>query len=170
VQQGVGMMTMIIRIDDIHIKPYVRMTRRGKFVNPSAKEYLASKENLSLRIKVAMMENYDTMIPAKIPVKVIMKIGVDTSLGHRCDLDNLVKAVLDACNGIAFYDDRWVDEIWASRTIGDEYLQLLIEEWKGESPSQKIGKIKPLIYTTQDLIDEGWHDGNLHTETKESEE
>jgi Holliday junction resolvase RusA-like endonuclease len=97
-------------------------------VNPSAKEYLASKENLSLRIKVAMMENYNTMIPTKIPVKVIMKFGVSKSLGHRCDLDNLVKAVLDACNGIAFYDDRWVDEIWASRTIGKEFLDLLIEE------------------------------------------
>jgi len=69
------------------------------------------------------------MLPAKIPLSVAITVHTHTSQGHRADLDNIVKAILDACQGVAFKDDRWVDFITANRWIGkSERLYLKIRE------------------------------------------
>lgn len=39
---------------------------------------------------------------------------------HKPDIDNLVKAVLDACNGIAYKDDAAVVEVYAKKRYGTE--------------------------------------------------
>ena len=114
-------------IEDVSIKPYVRMTKRGKWVKPQAKEYLASKSNLQWKIKEAMQEHGYRMMPEKEPLYVSAIVLVHTSQGHRADLDNILKAILDACNGIVYPDDRWIDSIDIDRKIGDnEYLGLLV--------------------------------------------
>lgn len=114
-------------IPDIRVKPYVRMTRRGKFVNKQAQEYLASKENLSTMIRNHMQFQGVEMLPGKTPLKVIIRLFVSTNPGHKCDLDNQIKAILDSCNKVAFPDDRWIDQIDAQRYIGDhEHLRLMI--------------------------------------------
>ena len=116
-------------IPDIIIKPYVRMTKRGKYVKPEAQEYLASKEELSWKIKNILQNMGVDMMPAKTSLRVIIRLFAPSEPGHRCDLDNQVKAILDACNGIAYPDDRWIDSIDAKRTLGvDPRLVLYIQE------------------------------------------
>lgn len=45
----------------------------------------------------------------------------------RADLDNIVKAVLDGCNGILWADDRQVCEIHATKSYGPEpYLRVTV--------------------------------------------
>ena len=39
---------------------------------------------------------------------------------HRCDLDNLVKAVTDALNGVLYADDQQIDVIEAYREVDSE--------------------------------------------------
>lgn len=39
---------------------------------------------------------------------------------HKPDIDNLVKAVLDACNGITYHDDAAVVEVNAKKRYGAE--------------------------------------------------
>ena len=102
------------------IKPYVRMTQRGKFVNAQAQAYLTSKAALSFQIKSAMNAAGKEMLPGQTPLKVVIRLYAPSNPGHRCDLDNQIKAILDACNGVAFPDDRWVDEIDAERHIGED--------------------------------------------------
>lgn len=36
----------------------------------------------------------------------------------KSDIDNLIKSVLDGINGVGFYDDKQVVEIWASKRYG----------------------------------------------------
>ena len=121
--------TITLDIDDIEIVPYVRMTRRGKFVSKRAQRYLASKDNITLRVKEQMQaQNYD-MMPGQTPLWVCIDIHTPTSQGHKCDIDNLAKAVLDACNGVLWPDDRWIDDLSIDRKIGDKtYLGVSVGE------------------------------------------
>ena len=96
-------------------KPYVRMTRRGKFVKQNAKDYLASKFAIGLQAKQQM--NGAAMLPGQTPLAVTIYIERQGGF-HNRDLDNEVKAILDALQGIAFPDDRWVDTIRATRKRG----------------------------------------------------
>ena len=105
-------------IPGIIIKPYVRMTRRGKFTSGQAQEYLASKKDLSWKVQNSMQNQGVDIMPAKTPLQVTIRLFAPSKPGHRCDLDNQVKAILDACNGIAYPDDRWIDSIDAERKIG----------------------------------------------------
>jgi Holliday junction resolvase RusA-like endonuclease len=67
------------------------------------------------------------MMPAATPLQVVIRLYAPTNPGHKADLDNQVKAILDACNKTAFPDDRWVDQIDAQRFHGDECrLRLMI--------------------------------------------
>lgn len=97
------------------IKPYVRMTRRGKWTNPQAQEYLASKAAIQMQLK-AQMAGREPF--GREPLSVRLWIRVSERL-HTKDLDNQIKAVLDACNGIVWADDRWVDAIHAQRYLLD---------------------------------------------------
>lgn len=104
------------------IKPYVRMTRRGKWGSPQAQEYLASKAAIQMQLKEQIQRGADTKnrFPAlgRVPIRVRLWIRVSERL-HTKDLDNQIKAVLDACNGIVWADDRWIDDIAAVRYLLD---------------------------------------------------
>ena len=97
------------------IKPYVRMTRRGKWSSPQAQEYLASKAAIQMQLK-AQMAGREPL--GREPLSVRLWIRVSERL-HTKDLDNQIKAILDACNGIVWADDRWVDAIHAQRYLLD---------------------------------------------------
>ncbi|MDY6867462.1 MAG: hypothetical protein SVT56_06095, partial [Chloroflexota bacterium] len=58
----------------IIVKPYVRMTRRGKHVDPEAQEYLASKENLSWKVKETLQNQGLTMFPGQVPLQVTIRL------------------------------------------------------------------------------------------------
>ena len=105
---------------DATIKPYVRMTKRGKYVDPQAMEYLASKGCLQVKIKELMSLHKIEMLPGQTALAVWITLGVPSKQGHRCDVDNLAKAVLDACNGILYPDDRWVDFLSVYRYVTED--------------------------------------------------
>lgn len=92
--------------------PYMRMTQRGKFVKPEAKRYLASKDALALQMRAQMAGRPPL---GREPLIVHLEFWYTSGPDHRRDLDNEIKAVLDAGNGIVWEDDRWIDVIVASR-------------------------------------------------------
>lgn len=91
------------------------MTRRGKWVNERAKEYLASQEALAWQFKQQCPE----MLPGQMPLKV--KAIVETPKPRLGDIDNLAKAILDSAQGIVFLNDCWIDSIFIQRKRADDY-------------------------------------------------
>jgi len=87
------------------------MTRRGKWGSPQAQEYLSSKAAIQMQLK-EQMRGRERLGREPLRVRVIFSVADRL---HTKDLDNLLKAVMDACNGIVWDDDRWVDEIFAMR-------------------------------------------------------
>jgi len=110
-------------------KPYVRMTRGGKWVRPEAQEYLSSQRNLANEFKRQMAEQGRTMVPRGVPIAIISLAIHHVHGFNNRDLDNEVKAVLDAAQGVVFEDDRWIDEISAWRQRGDKCeIMLYLED------------------------------------------
>lgn len=105
------------------IIPYVRMTRRGKWVDKRAQEYLSNKAWLVHQIK----EQGCQMLAEKTPLAV--SIVIETPTPYKGDLDNLVKAILDASQHIVFRNDCWIREIHACRAKSVKHLAYItIEE------------------------------------------
>jgi Holliday junction resolvase RusA-like endonuclease len=98
------------------IKPYVRMTRAGKYVKLDALEYRASQAELAWQIRQQMGESGMLELPGQTPLRARMKI--QTVSLHTCDLDNQLKAILDAGNKILYPDDRWIDHVVVERSKG----------------------------------------------------
>jgi len=110
------------------VVPYVRMTQRGKYVKPDAIRYCAAQKALKFLIDIAKrnLDCFDLYVPEKVPFCVRLEFYMNKA--HHCDLDNLVKAVLDAAQGILFKDDRYVDELVAVRikTESEPHVRLQI--------------------------------------------
>lgn len=52
-----------------------------------------------------------------------------THVTKRPDLDNLIKPILDALNGVAFVDDSQIVQIYASKKFGDfENIEITVHE------------------------------------------
>ncbi len=94
------------------IVPYVRMTQRSKHADPRARRYLASQQALKIQLRQQMTEKDEHEPLTRESLEVFLAFWW---VNHRQDLDNLVKAILDAASGIVWADDRWVDHIEASR-------------------------------------------------------
>jgi crossover junction endodeoxyribonuclease RusA len=107
--------------------PYVRMTQRGKFVRPEAKRYLASKDALALQMR-SQMGSHTPL--GREPLVVHLEFWYASGPDHRRDLDNEIKAVLDAGNGIVWEDDRWIDVIVASRHTAEVQDGVEIVAWR----------------------------------------
>lgn len=102
------------------IKPYTRMTQRGKWASKQAQEYLDSQSSLGLQMRHQMARHGWEMLPGQTPLKVRVHFEFGGGMNHM-DLDNLIKAALDSANGVVYPDDRWINHIEAIRTRGDEY-------------------------------------------------
>ncbi len=76
---------------------------------------------------------YEKDVPLKAEIAAYFPIPKSTSKKNRqmmlegkirhtkkCDADNLAKSILDALNGIAFYDDSQVCELSVSKLYSDE--------------------------------------------------
>jgi Holliday junction resolvase RusA-like endonuclease len=109
-----------------HVVPYVRMTRRGKFTSRRAQAYMAWQEDARWQLREQMVASGWTMIPDRVPFVVRMWF---TPYQHRGDLDNLVKAVLDAAQVVVFPNDSYCDEIVAARATGGTEGARLIVRW-----------------------------------------
>ena len=122
----------VCRLDGRH-QPYTRMTQRGKFVNARAQSYLSSQTRLQWQLKEASPE---PIYPAGVLIQVAVLYNW---VSHRMDLSNLLKAVEDACNGIIWDDDRWVDGIVAvRRKMGGPPHVILIVSAVDEGPIHTV--------------------------------
>jgi Holliday junction resolvase RusA-like endonuclease len=117
---------MVFLIQD-KIKPYTRMTQRGKFVSPQAQEYLRSRAAIQWQLKEQMRGR--KALPDQTPLAARIEIVMEGGL-HRSDLDNQVKALLDAAQGIVFRNDLWIDEVHAERRVGDRYFARMVVKVK----------------------------------------
>ena len=107
------------------IVPYVRVGQERW--TPRARRYFASKDNLGLAVKLQMQANGWPMLPPKTPF-VVSALFWRRRL-YTADVDNLVKAALDALQGIVFEDDRYCLRVEAEkRRGGADFMELEIEE------------------------------------------
>lgn len=102
------------------IKPYVRMTRRGKWKDEQAREYLDSQAAIGLQIKYQMSRNNWAMLPEKTPLKLEVTAVVPKRL-YTFDVDNLGKAIQDALQGIVLKNDCWIVETRFTKTLGKDH-------------------------------------------------
>lgn len=120
-------------------KPYVRMTQKSKYADPQAVEYLASKDALGFLMLQQMAAQEWEMMPRGTPLGVMIVIQ---PVMHTRDLDNEIKAVLDAATGIVFEDDRWVDAVFAVRHgKGEHVVDFIVTDGLSRFISQRrVGK------------------------------
>jgi len=103
--------------------PYVRMTRRGKYVNPRAQLYLSSKAAIGYQYTQQMAQN-DWQPFGKESLHIEISILTTGSI-RTYDLDNAIKAYIDAGNKIVWFDDRYIDKIIAYRAVGEDELAII---------------------------------------------
>jgi crossover junction endodeoxyribonuclease RusA len=107
------------------------MTQRGKYVRPEALKYLDYKEKVGWLAKAAGV----MMLEGEIAVKCTFYL--DKKKRQIPDLDNLIKAVLDGLNGIAWLDDSQVVRIIAERRMSvPERVEVSVEKLDLE---EKVG-------------------------------
>jgi Holliday junction resolvase RusA-like endonuclease len=105
------------------IIPYVRMTRNGKWVDKRAQEYLSNKDWLIRQMK----DQEVGTLAEKTPLAV--SILIETPTPYKGDLDNIVKAILDAAQHVVFRNDCWISEIYARRVKTKHYqAKVIIKE------------------------------------------
>ena len=123
------------------LTPYVRMTQKGKYGSERAQKYMSNQEEWKDYFQYLIVDlnppryphvkkekigkhtldvEYYYPIPDRTPfrVELIFTFHPDKD-PHYCDLDNLVKAIMDAGNKILYWDDRWCDSIVAVRQNAD---------------------------------------------------
>lgn len=118
---------MKYNIFKINIEPMgaVRMTNRGKWVQPNAKRYIAYKEEVSLQLKQQMTDElWNTAIRIEvlfhfIPAKSNKTAKIGAPVTKKPDFDNLVKGICDAANKIVWTDDALV----TSATVKKRYAK-----------------------------------------------
>jgi len=84
-----------------NLQPAPRMTRRSKFVSEIAKRYLTQKETIQWLAKQAKL-------PLLYEGNISISIRFYFNDKRQRDLDNLMKSVTDALNGIAYKDDSQI--------------------------------------------------------------
>jgi len=107
----------------------VRMTRRGKFTNESAQRYLRYKDDIGYQIKgivevpatkaVGVNAIFYMPIPESWSQKK-KKAAVGQYVTKKPDVDNLVKGLFDAANGILWADDNLVAKCSAVKIYSDD--------------------------------------------------
>ena len=100
-----------------HITPAVRMTQKSKHADPRAQKYMASQKAIAWQLKEQMALRGWDMLPEQTPLMAQVSFWVESGL-HKCDADNLIKAVIDSAQGIVFRNDLWIDSIMSARAIG----------------------------------------------------
>lgn len=110
-----------------HIIPYVRMTQKGKWT-PRAQDYLASQDAIKVQLIQQITASGWPMLSGHTPLSVQIEYWVPKVKFHNHDVDNTLKAILDAMSGIVYPDDRWIDYIQIARNVGDKYAAVVSVE------------------------------------------
>lgn len=90
--------------------PAARMTQRGKWVKRNAARYLAYKNHVGWVARQHFPEPWEGPVGIRI---VAYWWG-----GRPGDLDNILKAVQDGLNGVAYYDDSQIVRVEGERHRG----------------------------------------------------
>lgn len=109
-----------------------KFARRGSFVTAYTPQKTASYESLVKLAAGDVMRGHDLLSGPLVAIiearstppaswskkkkNVALESGLFTS---KPDLDNLAKAILDACNGIVFQDDAQIAVLLAAKAYGD---------------------------------------------------
>lgn len=104
------------------IVPYVRMTQRSKWTDPRAVAYLDSQKSIRWQLQQQMVEHAWEMLPTQTSLGIEMDFDIGKQM-HKCDWDNMVKAVQDAAQGIVFANDCWIDEAHMYRRLIDHLVE-----------------------------------------------
>jgi len=119
------MNNLIEIIIDEHIQPYVRMTQRSKFVDQAAMHYIHNQRVIKFYMQQQLPANNFTIYEST-------PLGCDLSFNltqiHKADLDNLIKAALDAGTGIIYTSDAWIDSISARRRLSNT-PKMIMQVW-----------------------------------------
>ena len=105
-------------------RPRVNTTNRGRYLPKSSKEFREQFQWLLLNEKKFLK-------PYTKPLKITMhfyKPVKATSKTRYGDIDNLAKAVLDACNGILFIDDSQIVEMHCYKHKGADKIEIEVVE------------------------------------------
>lgn len=107
----------------------VRMTRRGKYVNPAAKRYLSYKDSIQWQMKKQTKGH--TLLTGALEVEILFHMPIPQSWSKKKqneaigtyhtkkpDSDNLVKSVFDSLNKIIWHDDNQVSRVIATKVYG----------------------------------------------------
>ena len=89
----------------------------GRRITPKAQRLYKRQVGFFCAAQTAARQDWPSECP-----DTRFRVSLNFSLGdrRRCDVDNLCKAVLDACNGIAWRDDSQIDELHATKTHADK--------------------------------------------------
>jgi Holliday junction resolvase RusA-like endonuclease len=104
------------------------MTKRGKWVSPAAQRYLSYKDAIGYQLRQHHKKS-STEYAVAVKIKFIMpippgwsKIKQQKSIGQyhtkKPDIDNLIKGLFDAANGIIWKDDNLVVDCKAVKVYG----------------------------------------------------
>jgi hypothetical protein len=111
-------------IANFHLLPAVRMTSRGKWVDPDAQRYLDNKAALSWEYKNIMNKNGWVILPPRQPLYIRWMVSRSGPL-FKCDWDNLCKSLCDAAKGIVFPDDRAITlDLGGEKRQGEDLVQV----------------------------------------------
>jgi hypothetical protein len=125
------------------------MTRRGKWVSQRAQDYLDSQFAVGFQLKQQMAAYGWPMLPVSAPLFAILVLAHEKGW-HNKDPDNQLKAVLDACSGIVYKDDRWLDFVAAYRHPGKtEVARLtvgLMEEIQPDVPGAAASLLARMMH------------------------
>lgn len=115
----------VIRLDYPHeVVPFVRVGRERWTAR--ATRYMASKDAIALHLRLAIRDSRAALPDGSARWAVSVQVSRRTRRAY--DLDNVVKAVMDAANAIVWADDAQVDEIIA-RKHGPGADHLVAEFW-----------------------------------------
>lgn len=142
-------MNITIRIPGTPVgKGRPKFARRGAFVTTYTPE---KTQNYEALVRMAASEAMQGNPPLDGPVQIDLWLGIappaswsnkkamaalsgETAPTTKPDLDNTLKGILDACNGIVWGDDKQVVEaIIRKRYAATPQAVLVVEPWSGKS-------------------------------------
>ena len=134
------MIMMTIQVPGIPVgKGRPRMSVRGGHPRAYTPEKTVRYENL---VRTTFMNDYPDAVPIDVPVRVDIYAffpipkswskkkkasAVDGFVSKKPDIDNIVKAVFDGLNGVAWTDDSLVSEVHAWKKYTKDMPKCLIE-------------------------------------------
>lgn len=116
-------MTITIDIEPVALaRPRVNTTNRGRYLPAKSRRFL---DDLHCLVRAAFRRQ-----PFDKPLTVTLHFyrPRQTTAKNFGDIDNLAKAVLDACNGVIWQDDRLITELHCYKHKGAGKIILEVDE------------------------------------------